>query len=139
MSLSRLDADQIIKSVYDGSGALVVDASGSTQPVSGTVTTVPSTPTAKTIKQAGISVGTSAVRLTTDAAAPDTDRVLLVANIADGVAAKFYIGSATVTSTGATQGIELIGGQSFVANYDAGDYYIISDTASQTVLVLEQE
>jgi hypothetical protein len=96
------------------------------------------TPTPLTIHQAGISVGTTAVRLTVSGSAPASSRVTLVANVDSAVTAKFYIGSASVTNSGSTIGIELVAGETFIANSDAGDYYIVSNTAGQTVMVMEQ-
>jgi hypothetical protein len=97
-----------------------------------------STATAGTITQAAITVGTSAVRLTVSGAAPASTRILLAAVPDSSSTAKFYIGSVSVTNSGATRGFQLLGGQAFIANNDAGDYYIVSDTAAQTVLLTEQ-
>lgn len=102
------------------------------------VVSTPVTPAALTVTQAAITVGTSAVRLTVSGSAPSATRVLLAAVPDHASAANFYIGSASVTSSGATRGVQLVGGQPFVANNDAGDYYIVSDTASQAVFVTEQ-
>lgn len=104
----------------------------------GTQTAQIATPPALTVHQAAIAVGTSAVRLTVSGSAPAATRVVLVANVDSAVTAKFYIGSSSVTNSGATRGIELVAGQAFTANSDAGDYWIVSDTATQTVFVLEQ-
>lgn len=97
-----------------------------------------STPTALTVTQAAITVGTTAVRLTVSGSAPSSTRVVLVATPDTASTATFYIGSATVTNSGATRGVEIVAGQSFIANSDAGDYYIVSSATSQTVTVLEQ-
>lgn len=96
------------------------------------------TPTALTITQAAITVGTTAVRLTVSGAAPATTRVVLVATPDVASTATFYIGSTTVTSTGATRGVEIKAGQAFVANNDAGNYFIVSSVAAQTVTLMEQ-
>lgn len=96
------------------------------------------TPAALTITQAAVTVGTSAVRLTVSGSAPSATRVVLVVTPDAASAAKFYIGSATVTSTSTTRGIQIVASQSFIANNDAGDYYIVSDTAAQTVEIMEQ-
>lgn len=108
------------------------------QQTNGTQTASAATPTAKTIHQAAISVGTTAVRLTVSGSTPNASRVVLVANPDSASTATFYIGSSTVTNSGASRGIQLVAGQSFIANNDAGDYYIISSTAAQTVEVMEQ-
>lgn len=104
----------------------------------GTQKSQAATPTALTVTQAAVTVGTSAVRLTVSGSAPSATRVALVATPDGASTAKFYIGSASVTATGATRGIQIVAGQSFIANSDAGDYYIVSDAASQTVEVMEQ-
>ena len=95
--------------------------------------------TTGTVKQAAITVGTTAVRLTTDGNAPSSTRASLVATPDLNSIAIFYVGSSTVTSSGATRGVPLVAGEQFIANDDAGNYYIISDTAAQTVFVVEQE
>lgn len=110
--------------------AVVIASDQSSLPVT------PGVPAAVTVKSAAITVGTSAIRLTTDAAAPSATRRILMANTDPSVGAKFWIGPAAVT---ASTGIQLNGGETFDRPNDAGDYYIISDTAGQTVLVMEQE
>lgn len=104
----------------------------------GTQKSQAATPTALTITQAAISVGTTAVRLTVSGSAPSATRVVLVATPDTASTATFYIGSSTVTNSGATRGVEIVAGQSFIANSDAGDYWIVSSVASQTVTVMEQ-
>jgi len=94
------------------------------------------TPAVKTVKQAQIAVGTAAVRLTTDAAAVDADRVFLSFRPDPNSAARFFYGSSSVT---AANGHEVFPGESIERLLDAGDYHIISDTAAQTVHVVEQE
>lgn len=96
------------------------------------------TPTALTITQAAVTVGTTAVRMTPAGAAPSATRVSLVVTPDASATGKFYIGSSSVTATGATRGIQIVAGQVFIANNDAGDYYIISDTAAQTVEIMSQ-
>lgn len=96
------------------------------------------TPSALTITQAAITVGITAVRLTVSGSAPASTRVVLVATPDMASTATFYIGSSTVTNSGATRGVEIVAGQSFIANSDAGDYWIVSSIASQTVTVMEQ-
>src|SRR6185312_14698996 len=95
------------------------------------------TPTAGTVTQAAITVGTTAVRLTVSGSAPSSTRILLAAIPDPSSTATFYIGSSSVTNSGATRGIPLTAAQSFVVNNDAGDYYIVASTASQTVFVME--
>jgi hypothetical protein len=94
------------------------------------------TPTAKTVKSAQVTVGTSAVRCTTDGAAVTAGRVLLRLRPADANTGAVYIGASGVTTS---TGILLYPGESTDFTFDAGEYYMISDTAAQTVHVLEQE
>lgn len=104
----------------------------------GTQKSQAATPTALTVHQAAITVGTTAVRLTVSGSAPVSTRVVLVATPDTASTATFYIGSSTVTNSGATRGVEIVSGQSFIANSDAGDYWIVSSLASQTVTIMEQ-
>lgn len=98
------------------------------------------TPAALTVHQAAITVGTTAVRLTVAGTAPSASRVVLVATPDSATVSTvvFYIGSSTVTNSGATRGIEIAVGQTFTANNDAGDYYIVASVAGQTITVMEQ-
>lgn len=121
-----------------GTISLPTGAATSANQTNGSQKTQLATPTALTVTQAAISVGTSAVRLTVSGSAPASTRVVLVANMDSAVTAKFYIGSSSVTNSGSTRGVELVAGQSFIANNDAGDYWIVSNTASQTIFVMEQ-
>lgn len=120
------------------SSALPTGAATSANQTNGSQKNQISTPTPLTITQAALTVGTSAIRLTVSGSAPASTRVVLVATPDSASTAKFYIGSSSVTATGATRGIQIVAGQSFIANNDAGDYYIISDTAAQIVEVMEQ-
>jgi hypothetical protein len=104
----------------------------------GTQKSQAATPTALTIHQAAVTVGTTAVRLTVSGSAPASTRVTLVATPDVASTATFYIGSSTVTNSGSTRGVEIVAGQSFIANSDAGDYWIVSSLASQTVAIMEQ-
>lgn len=104
----------------------------------GTQKSQAATPTALTVHQAAVTVGTTAVRLTVSGSAPASTRVVLVATPDVADTATFYIGSSTVTNSGATRGVEIVAGQSFIANSDAGDYWIVSSLASQTVAIMEQ-
>lgn len=94
---------------------------------------------AKTVKQAAVSVGTTAVRATTDGAAVTAGRVLLSFRLDPDSTAKCYYGSASVTTSGSTRGLLVFPGESFERINDAGDYYIICDTAAQSVYIVEQE
>lgn len=102
-------------------------------------TSIPTTPAVKaavTVKQAKITVGTSAVRLTTDAAAPSATRQNLVFMADPGSSANFYLGSSGVTTA---NGLPIFVGQNIQYKDDCNDYYIISDAAAQSVYVVEAE
>lgn len=103
------------------------------------IPTIPTPAAAQVVKQAAVSFGTTAVRLTTDAAAPAATRRKLLFIIEPGGADNFFMGGSTVTSSGATRGIRLYPGTLYSFDNDANDYFIISDTASQTVFVTEVE
>lgn len=95
-------------------------------------------PPVGTVTQAGRTIGTTAVRATVTGSAPLLTRTVLAITADAASTAKFYIGSATVTSSGATAGIQFTSSQPVVFSNDAADYYIISDTAAQTVYFMEQ-
>lgn len=114
------------------SSPVVLASDQSSIPVAAT----PVVPPALTVKSAGISVGTSAVRLTTDGSAPSSTRRVLIANCAPNNTNLFYIGDSSVT---AGTGVVLAAGQTFAAENDAGDYYVICSAAAQTLYVTEQE
>jgi hypothetical protein len=96
----------------------------------------PGVKAAVTVKQAKITVGTSAVRLTTDAAAPSATRQNLVFMADPASSANFYLGSSGVTTS---TGLPIFVGQNIQYKDDCNDYYIISDTAAQSVYVVEAE
>lgn len=104
----------------------------------GSVNSLQTTPVAKTITQAAVSVGTSAVRCTVSGSAPSSDRVLLMVQPDPSSSASFFVGSSSVDTIGSDRGVPLVPGATFIANNDAGDYYIISSVASQTVYIVEQ-
>ena len=126
-----------LTTISSNTGTILAQQTNGTQKA----TVFQGTPAALTVTQAAKAVGLTAVRLTVSGAAPAASRVVLVGSPAPGTATtvNFYIGSSTVTSTGATRGPSIQFGQSFIANNDAGDYWICSDTAGQTVDVMEQE
>lgn len=115
-------------------GVLTVQGSSSGTAIPTTI----STPTAGAITQAAISVGTTAVRTTVSGSAPSATRKLLVVTPDPASTATFYIGSSSVTSTSTTRGPAIVAGQSFIANNDAGDYYIVASIAGQTFETMEQ-
>lgn len=135
-SLSSIDGKlgTLGQKAMAGSAPVVLASDQSAIPVNST----PVTPAAKTVTSTALSVGTSAVRLTVSGSAPAATRVLLAATPDTTSTATFYIGPSGVTNSGATRGVQIVGGQPFVANNDAGDYYIVSSTAGQTVFITEQ-
>jgi hypothetical protein len=112
--------------------ALKVDGSAVTQPVS-------QAPSALTIHQATVTIGTSAVRLTYNGSAPASTRVLLVAQLDAASPASCYFGSSSVTTSSTTQGVQMFAGQTYSFNNDAGDYYAICGSSSQSFHITEQE
>lgn len=126
--------------IVDGSGNVIASTSNalnvSVQGTS-TVNAKPATPAAGTVTQAALTVGTTAVRLTVSASAPSAVRQKLVVIPDPASTALFYVGSSTVTNSGATRGIPLQPGQPFEMDFDAADYFIISNTAAQTVFIME--
>lgn len=96
-------------------------------------------PAALTVKQAAITVGTTAVRLTTDALAPSSTRRRLRFQPDANATGDFYYGAATVTSTGATRGCQIFPAQTEEFLNDVNEYYIISTVAAQTVFIVEVE
>lgn len=119
-------------------GSVTVSNFPATQPVSGTVTADAGTPAPLTVHQDATTVGVTAVRCTVSGSAPASTRVALVVTPDNASTANFFIGSSTVTNSGATRGIEIAAGQTFIANNDAGDYWIVSSIAGQTVYFMEQ-
>lgn len=95
-------------------------------------------PPVGTITQAGKTIGTTAVRATVSGSAPSATRTVLAITADFASTAKFYIGSSTVTSSGANAGIQFTATQPVVFSNDAADYWIISDTVGQTVYFMEQ-
>lgn len=121
-------------------GAHVIAASTAVNIASDQViATASGTPTPKTVKQAAVTAGTSAIRLTNDGLAPPSTRVLLVFTLAAASTANCFFGSSSVTATGATTGNPVYAGYQYTMSSDAGDYYVICDTATQTVYIVEQE
>lgn len=123
-------------------GHVIVDTAPTTavtQSGTWTVNAKAATPTALTVKAAAVTIGTSAVRLTNDGSAPASTRVLLVAQLLSTSTANCYMGPSSVTSSGSTRGVQMFAGQSFSFTNDAGDYYAICDSSSQTFLITEQE
>jgi hypothetical protein len=95
------------------------------------------TPAPAGVYNAKVTVGTTAIQITCNGSSPSAIRQKLVFSPVGPTAAKFYFGNSAVTSSGSNQGIELVYGQSVEFNNDPNEYYIISDTASQSVAILE--
>jgi len=96
-------------------------------------------PAATGLTQAAISFGTTAVRLTTSGSAPTGNRRRLQFIIEPPTVGEpnYFMGSASVTSSGATRGLRLYPGTLYSYENSAQDFFIISDTASQTVFIME--
>lgn len=86
-----------------------------------------------TVSTAQKSVGLTAVRATVSGSAPSASRKRLIIT-PSVLAGNLYIGGSGVTiSTGRI----IIGPDTLVLDWDASDYYIISDVAGNTVSILE--
>lgn len=97
-------------------------------------------PAAKTLKQAAVAFGTTAVRLTTDGSAPDADRRSLKFIIEPPAGdVNYFAGGSGVTSSGSGRGIRLYPGTLYDWSNDPNDWYIIADVVTQTVFVTEAE
>jgi hypothetical protein len=79
-------------------------------------------------------VGTSAVRATVSGSAPSATRKRLLIKPSKNNSGAIYLGSSGVT-TGT--GLEIIGPDRLEFLLDSSDYYLISDTATQLVEILE--
>jgi hypothetical protein len=87
-----------------------------------------------TITTAQITVGTSAVRATVSGSAPNANRKRLkIKPSKNNTGAIFYGASGLTTATA----MEIIGPDGIVLDWDASDYYLISDTTGQVVEILE--
>jgi|ERR1035437_600332 hypothetical protein len=109
-----------------------------TPTVSGTVIAKLAAPIAGTVTNAQRTIGITAVRATVSGSAPASTRTLLAITADAASTAKFYIGSSSVSASGATSGIQFTSSQPVIFSNDAADYWIISDTAGQLVDFLEQ-
>ena len=106
-----------------------------TQPVSiaSTVSVVETSIAAGTITSIQKSVGITAVRATVSGSAPSARKKLLIKPSKNNTGA-IYLGSSSVTTA---NGLELIGPDRMEFLNENNDYYLISDTASQVVEILE--
>lgn len=87
-----------------------------------------------TITQAQITVGTSAARATVAGTAPNANRKRLIFQPSTSNTGTIYYGGSGVTTS---NGTPIIGPDKIVLDWDASDYYLISDTAGQTVSIIE--
>jgi hypothetical protein len=101
---------------------------------SGTWTLTPSS-NAGTITSVQAAVGLTAVRATVAGTAPSASRKKLMVKPSAANTGKIYIGPSGVTTA---NGMEIIGPDRLEFEFDAGDYYLISDTAAQVVEILEK-
>ncbi len=90
---------------------------------------------AGTVSSAQVTVGTSAVRATVAGTAPNAARKLLLIKPSKNNSGSIYMGASGVTTS---NGLEIIGPDTREFPFDSGDYYLISDTAGQTVEILEK-
>ena len=88
-----------------------------------------------TITSAQIAVGLAAVRATVSGAAPSANRKKLIVKPSKNNTGSIFIGPAGVTTA---NGLEIIGPDRVEFEFDGADYYLISDTAAQTVEILEK-
>ena len=105
----------------DSDGSLCVNIRDQASVINGTITTAQKT------------VGVSAVRATVSGSAPSARKKLYIKPSKNNTGA-IYIGASGVTTT---TGLEIIGPDRLEYLLDSNDYYIISDTATQTVEILE--
>lgn len=90
---------------------------------------------AGTVSSAQITVGTSAVRATVSGSAPSASRKKLMIKPSGSNSGRIFLGASGVTTS---TGMEIIGPDRLEFEMDAGDYYLISDMASQSVDILEK-
>jgi len=87
-----------------------------------------------TITNTQKSVGLTAVRATVSGSAPGATRKKLMLKPSKNNTGAVYLGSSSVTTS---NGLEIIGPDRLEFTLDASDYYLISDTASQVVEIIE--
>ncbi len=110
--------------------SVVVASDQSAIPMSSTPASV-----AGTITNAKVTVGTSAVRATVSGSAPSASRKKLMIKPSTSNSGKIYLGASSVTTA---NGLEIIGPDRLEFEFDAGDYYLISDVAAQSVEIIEK-
>lgn len=87
-----------------------------------------------TITSTQKTVGTSAVRGTVSGSAPSSSRKKLFLKPTIGNSGRIWFGPSGVTIS---TGMEIVGPDRLEFDYDGSDYYLISDTAAQTVEIIE--
>lgn len=87
-----------------------------------------------TILQNQIVVGTSAVRATVSGSAPSANRKRLMITADPANSGALFIGGSSVTTL---NGKSIIGPDTLFLDWDASDYYLISDTAGQKAQIVE--
>lgn len=87
-----------------------------------------------TITQVQKTVGLTAVRATVSGSAPSATRKRLKFKPSKNNTGNIYYGSSSVTTA---TGLEIIGPDGIVLDWDASDYYLISDVAAQVVEIIE--
>lgn len=86
-----------------------------------------------TVSSAQITVGTTAVRATVSGSAPNANRKRLMITPFTIVGSIFIGGSSVTTSNGK----QIIGPDTIFLDWDASDYYLISDQAGNAVSIVE--
>jgi hypothetical protein len=122
---SATGAAQFAASAPDSMGAVTLTGTS----------TVQASTVAGTITSAQIAVGTTAVRATVAGTAPNAARKLLIIKPSKNNSGNIYFGPSGVT---AATGMEIIGPDPKEFDFDAGDYFVVSDTAAQTVEIVEK-
>lgn len=86
------------------------------------------------VTNAQISVGLTAVRCTVTGTAPNANRKRLIITPSAVNSGAIYFGGSNVTIS---TGKQIIGPDSIFLDWDASDYYLVSDTESQLVAIVE--
>jgi hypothetical protein len=87
-----------------------------------------------TITNAQVTVGLTAVRATVSGGAPSATRKKLMIKPSTSNSGLIFLGSSSVTTA---NGMQIIGPDRLEFEFDSSDYYLISDTAAQTVEIIE--
>jgi hypothetical protein len=95
---------------------------------------IPNAVIAGTITNAQVTVGLTAVRATVAGSAPNAARKRLSIKPSKNNTGAIYYGSSSVTTS---NGLEIIGPDRLDFTFDASDYYLRSDTATQVVEIVE--